>query len=356
MALVPPSTSFANQDQWRQWQQLVGLLEGQDEWYSPVTLNDSSGSQLFDARDGGVTIPTLSVTTLGVTTVNATTVNAVDLNVTGNTVLGNAAGDTITLTGTTTASGNITANGTFSTTSTTNLGDTSADVLTVAATTNINAQTSITADQGIRLRNSNTAGYWALNATNVADPVLEFKDASGDNMLVINPSASTYAIDVNNGTLATNSARFTGDVLITTDLGVRTVNATSNLNATANVTGAKIVAGGTTFSGSEKLRVVSGSSRLEGQVVVTTGGVDVTGSSTFNTATTFSSSIDVNGGALITNITVDGTGTPFTFTGTSQTSTTVGAAGGASALPANPVGYLKITVGATDYKVPYYNA
>lgn len=37
------------------------------------------------------------------------------------------------------------------------------------------------------------------------------------------------------------------------------------------------------------------------------------------------------------------------------TATTVGAAGGAAALPANPVGYININVGGTAYKVPYYN-
>ena len=34
---------------------------------------------------------------------------------------------------------------------------------------------------------------------------------------------------------------------------------------------------------------------------------------------------------------------------------TVGAAGGASALPSNPVGYVTIKVDGTDYKLPYYN-
>lgn len=38
------------------------------------------------------------------------------------------------------------------------------------------------------------------------------------------------------------------------------------------------------------------------------------------------------------------------------TATTVGAAGGASALPATPVGYLAISVGGTNYKIPYYNS
>lgn len=44
--------------------------------------------------------------------------------------------------------------------------------------------------------------------------------------------------------------------------------------------------------------------------------------------------------------------TGLTFGGTTQT--TVGAAGGASALPATPRGYLEITIGAVEYVVPYY--
>lgn len=37
------------------------------------------------------------------------------------------------------------------------------------------------------------------------------------------------------------------------------------------------------------------------------------------------------------------------------TETTVGAAGGASALPATPLGYLIAIVGTTTVKIPYYN-
>ncbi len=137
----------------------------------------------------------------------------------------------------------------------------------------------IQAASALKLQGVSGLGGWVLNATNIADPVLEFRDNSGDLLAAMNPSGSTYAIDVNNGTPATNAARFSGDVLITTDLGVRTVNATTN------VTAAKIVAGGTTFSGSEKLRVVSGTSRLEGDVAMTAG-----------TLTLSSGNIDVQSG------------------------------------------------------------
>jgi hypothetical protein len=37
------------------------------------------------------------------------------------------------------------------------------------------------------------------------------------------------------------------------------------------------------------------------------------------------------------------------------TFTTIGANGGATALTANPVGYLTVMVGNTAYQIPYYN-
>lgn len=36
------------------------------------------------------------------------------------------------------------------------------------------------------------------------------------------------------------------------------------------------------------------------------------------------------------------------------TQTTVGAAGGASALPATPTGYLQLMIGNTQFVIPYY--
>ena len=39
-----------------------------------------------------------------------------------------------------------------------------------------------------------------------------------------------------------------------------------------------------------------------------------------------------------------------------ETQTTIGAAGGATALPATPAGYFKIVLGDTEYAVPFYAA
>lgn len=293
MALVPPSTSFANQDQWRQWQQLVGLLEGQDEWYSPVTLNDSSGSQLFDARDGGVTIPTLSVTTLG-----ATTVNTVDLNVTGNTTLGNAAGDTLTVTATSTFSNpatfdsTTTVNGTFATTAATNLGNASADAITVMGTTTfrnaantdtqmyvdpanarvqIGTATALTGATSSRLevtgrvyltpasasedlltlwRSPSAGSGWTIGVTATPDGLLKFKDDGGQGIIAFGDTASTYQLEV------TGDGHFTDDCYVDGDL-----------------TAGRAVFGATTWSGAEELRIV-GQSRFEGDITATTGTFD----------------------------------------------------------------------------------
>lgn len=40
--------------------------------------------------------------------------------------------------------------------------------------------------------------------------------------------------------------------------------------------------------------------------------------------------------------------------GSPTTQTTVGPAGGASALPATPTGYLTVMIGDTPYVIPYY--
>jgi hypothetical protein len=48
-------------------------------------------------------------------------------------------------------------------------------------------------------------------------------------------------------------------------------------------------------------------------------------------------------------------GTAGALTLGAGTQTTVGAAGGASALPATPLGYLRVWVGATEVVIPYYN-
>lgn len=47
--------------------------------------------------------------------------------------------------------------------------------------------------------------------------------------------------------------------------------------------------------------------------------------------------------------------TVFTGADSADTTTTVGAAGGATALPATPLGYFFATINGVLVKVPYYN-
>lgn len=81
----------------------------------------------------------------------------------------------------------------------------------------------------------------------------------------------------------------------------------------------------------------------------------------------------VSGGTAISTAVTIGSGTPNAFAATtlrlsvvaptvaagqvglgSTTATTVGAAGGAAAPPATPVGYLIVNIGGTNFKIPYY--
>ncbi len=48
------------------------------------------------------------------------------------------------------------------------------------------------------------------------------------------------------------------------------------------------------------------------------------------------------------------TGAHRTFTFDGSTQTTVGAAGGASALPATPKGYMTVKIDGTEYVLPFY--
>jgi hypothetical protein len=63
------------------------------------------------------------------------------------------------------------------------------------------------------------------------------------------------------------------------------------------------------------------------------------------------------GAVTSTSLTVSGTTTTGNLSLTAATtSTVVGAAGAASALPATPAGYIQIPINGTQYKIPFYSA
>jgi hypothetical protein len=74
---------------------------------------------------------------------------------------------------------------------------------------------------------------------------------------------------------------------------------------------------------------------------------------TFNDTTSLTSASDFGNQNLTTTGTIT-SGNIVISSGT--TATTVGAAGGASALPATPLGYISISINGSIRKIPYYNA
>lgn len=102
-------------------------------------------------------------------------------------------------------------------------------------------------------------------------------------------------------------------------------------------------------SGDVQLHVQDSGSDLE--ILLTTGdGIEIT---------TANAEINlINGGEI--DITSHGTSVITLDTATLKLpsitrNTSVGAAGGASALPATPVGYIVVSIAGTNYKIPYYN-
>jgi hypothetical protein len=79
---------------------------------------------------------------------------------------------------------------------------------------------------------------------------------------------------------------------------------------------------------------------------------------TSNVAASFALQITTQAGQSFTvnnaGAVVIGTGTSTTHRLNTVVGTTVGAAGGASALPATPTGYITININGTDRKIPYY--
>ena len=74
---------------------------------------------------------------------------------------------------------------------------------------------------------------------------------------------------------------------------------------------------------------------------------------TFNDASVLTSANNFGNQNLVTTGTIT-SGNIAISSGT--TATTIGAAGGASALPATPLGYISISINGTIRKIPYYNA
>ena len=91
---------------------------------------------------------------------------------------------------------------------------------------------------------------------------------------------------------------------------------------------------------------------MTGANVAAQGNLSVAGSSTLDGVTITDNTIKANASNADLQIGTAGTGVIDVLTATQST---VGSAGGASALPGQPTGYIKIKIGGTLRVIPFYD-
>jgi hypothetical protein len=139
---------------------------------------------------------------------------------------------------------------------------------------------------------------------------------------------------------------------VTSNLGTTNTTAlTANGTITGQVSGVTVIAMSNDANGSIELGKVNGTGTtpfIDFHAGTTATDYDVRLIASGGTGSTGQGTLQLTGGRF--NIS-----TANVNLGSIGTATTVGAAGAASVLPANPVGYIIIEVGGTQQKIPYYN-
>lgn len=187
-----------------------------------------------------------------------------------------------------------------------------------------------------------TSPYVAADPSNPRAGDLWYNNVS--NLLKLYTGAATRVIAVlqvaqtwtalqtfSQGISVANGATITsGDLSVSAGNVNVTVGNVSATGSGASITSQKLIA------------TTNGVEVQAGGVGITAGGLTVTAGG----ATITAGGLSVNGGTTAVGA--------FNFS-TTTTSTTVGAAGGATALPATPLGYVTVAIAGTDRKIPYYN-
>jgi hypothetical protein len=198
-----------------------------------------------------------------------------------------------------------------------------------------------------------TGDIWYNTATNTLKALLTTTVT-----LVTTGVANTFTalqtfaagLTVSSGNLTATAVTSNLGVTNTSTLGV-TGNATINGNITGQVSGATVITMANDANGSIEIGKVDGTA--------TTPFIDFHAGAT---ATDFDVRVIASGGTGVAGAgTLQIQGGRFNLSTANvnlasiSTATTIGANGAASALTANPVGYIIIEIGGTQRKIPFYN-
>ena len=213
---------------------------------------------------------------------------------------------------------------------------------TTALTNNVISGTS-----KLQVIGSGALASFGLVRTDASTPIISFNSGSSGN----NVTSGGALLNISSGGYDGTSYSTAGTIAMRADGTVSTGIVPGRIEfLTANTSG----------TNAEKMRITSSGRVGIGLQITSSAHLGVTNTQSaadvtvltrnFAAQTELSWSIQNSATSVIFGVTAAG----LIQYVSGNTATTVGAAGGASALPATPTGYLKIDIGGTNYKVPYY--
>ena len=207
--------------------------------------------------------------------------------------------------------------------------------------------------------NITTAGSGNTLTVNLDTALTGLTSAVIDNVTIADNSITTNASNANlqlgaNGSgkieLMSNTISRTGDIIF--DASADIILDAGGKDIIFRYDGAQF--GLFTFAGGNLL-IQSGSTTMltgDGANAIFNGNITVPGSSTLDGVTITDNTIKSNASNADLQIGTSGTGVIDILTATQST---VGSAGGASALPGQPTGYIKVKIGGTMRVIPFYD-